>query len=445
MHFCRNKHHSKNYGLAVLTSILLLSACDPQKDPLPGDRKAYLSLGGGQLNADSSLKGKAITVPHARNLDSFPQALVNFDQGATPIKINEKTESSWSVNIGTSADNEHRLISHPVSNGQFIYTSDAHGKISAINAADGSVLWQFDSVPEEQQDNVFGAGLAIDGKTLFVATAIGEVIARDLTTGKMMWRTREQLWRTSVDAPVRVMPAAKGDRVFVTTIDGRTVALSKKDGKALWTHHGLSEISNILGGASPVVKDDHVVASYSSGEVQVLRADAGTSVWSETITTALRTDSVSSIPHIVGNPIVDHSTLYVISHGGRMAAFDLTTGLTVWQQDLGSVHSPVLIGNYIYIVDNNNNAVCLEKNSGKIVWVNKLPLSSEGKALAWTSPIAVNDKLVMANSAGKVLFLSLTKGEKVKEFDLKDGVSVSPIAVGGALYFQLDSGTLVKY
>ncbi len=439
--------HRYTAALLASTATLLLTGCDKEKDPLPGERASYLSFGSVTLQPDVSLASRAVVVPKAQPWDTFTQSLVNNDSFNAPIQIQEREEAAWTVNVGASTDMEHKFISHPVSDGRFIYTSDAYGKITAVKIEDGAVEWEFDTIPEDKRDNAFGAGLAIDGKTLYVGTAMGEVIALDLTRGAegTLWRTRQLIWRVNVDAPIRVVPAVRGDRVFVTTIDGRTLALSKKDGKTVWTHQGLSEVSSILGGASPVVRDEYVVASYSSGEVHVVRADAGTPVWSETITTALRTDSISSIPHIVGNPIVENSMLYVVSHGGRTAAFDLASGLTTWQQDLGSVRSPVLLGDFMFMLDNTNNVVCLEKSSGKIAWIAKIPTSSEGAALSWTSPLAVNDKLVLASSSGKVIFLSLAKGHVVREFDLKEGVSVPPIAVKGALYFLLDSGSLVKY
>jgi outer membrane protein assembly factor BamB len=237
----------------------------------------------------------------------------------------------------------------------------------------------------------------------------------------------------------------KDGRVFITGIDGKTVALDTAKGAVLWTHQGFIDMSSIQGGASPVVKDDLVVTSYSSGEVYVLKAESGVPLWSDTITTALRSDSIASIPHIVGNPIVEGNILYVISHGGRMAAFDLSTGLTSWQQDIGSIRSPLLIGQNIYVIDNNNRVVCLDKATGKVYWVTALPMSSDNKPLLWTAPIAVNDQLLVTASNGAAMHINLADGTKGKSFSLKDGSVAQPIVVKGHMYMLLDSGQLVRY
>ncbi|MBX9977298.1 MAG: PQQ-binding-like beta-propeller repeat protein [Alphaproteobacteria bacterium] len=428
----------------ALPLLLLLAACDSfsKKDPLPGTRHAYLDFGGLAITPDPSLKGQKASVPAPRSIDTFPGALVNSDAYHVPYVAQISENAIWSTSIGTNSDPEHLIFGHPVSDGNFIFTSDAHGKISAIKdkgkEEKGEVIWSFDSIPDDHKDNVACSTLTVHDSTLFVATAIGDVVALDTAKGTLKWRT-------VTGAPIRVMPAVKDGRVFITGIDGKTVALSTEKGDVLWTHQGFIDMSSIQGGASPVVKDDLVIASYSSGEIYVLKAESGVPLWSDTITTALRSDSIASIPHIVGNPIVEGNILYVISHGGRMAAFDLSTGLTSWQQDIGSIRSPLLIGQNIYIIDNNNRVVCLDKATGKVYWVTALPLSSDDKPLLWTAPIAMNDQLLVTASNGMALSLSLADGSKGKSFHLKDGSVAQPIVVKGHVYMLLESGQLARY
>ncbi len=424
--------------------LLLLAACDSfsKKDPLPGKREAYLDFSSGDIVTDPALKGQKVHVPQARSLEFFPQAFVNFDRQHVPYKVCLSENPVWSTSVGVGSDLGHLIFGHPVSDGRFIFTSDAHGKVSAIRdvakESRAEVVWTFDSILEESRDNAACATLAVHEETLFVATAIGEVIALDSSNGRVKWRT-------STGAPIRVMPAVKDGRVFITGINGMTIALDATKGNLLWTHQGFTEVSSIQGGASPVVIDDLVIASYSSGEVFVLKADSGVPLWSDTITTALRSDSISSIPHIVGNPIIEANVLYVISHGARMAAFDLSTGLIVWQQDIGSIRSPLLMGQTFYVLDNNNRIICLDKTTGKVYWVKTLPMSSENKPLLWTAPIAVNDQLVVGASNGDVLFFNLADGSKGKALHLKEGIAAQPIIVRDHLYLFLESGQLVRH
>jgi outer membrane protein assembly factor BamB len=427
-----------------LSLAFMVTACDSfsKKDPLPGKRESYIDFGGLDLHVDASLKGKKPFIPTKKPRTHTTQALVNDDESHAPAQLLIKEEPTWTLSIGSGQTRDRLFFGHPVSDGDLLFVSDTEGKISAIrdHVKEGraEILWTFESIPDGARDNIGCATLAVDGETLVVASAIGDVIALDKRKGTM-------LWKTSLNAPIRVMPAVKDGRVFVSSIDGRTTALDLQKGSILWTQQGFTELSSIQGGASPVVKDDLVVASCSSGEVFVMRADNETPLWSDTITTALRSDSISSIPHIVGNPIVEKSILYAVSHGGRTAAFDLSSGTTSWQADVGSLVSPLLIGNALFIVDNNNRVICLEKETGKIYWVTPLPLSAEGKPLLWTAPIAVNEQLLTCSSLGDIMYLNLSDGSKYKRLTTKDGFSTQPIVIRDHLYLLTESGQLIKY
>lgn len=424
----------------VLGSFFLLSACDlfSSKDPLPGTRESYLALSTGDFVIDTKFTPTKVFVPSAKVNVEFPQAFVNFNnKDYAPLQATIHNSPVWSLSIGAGKDDDHRTFGHPVSDGKLIFVSDTRGKISAVRDAgeDGKIVWTFESITDS--DLLGCATLAFEKGTLFVATPIGDVIALDAHSGKPKWKT-------SLGIPIRAMPAARDGRVFVITVDNRTFAFDANTGNTLWTHQGLVEVSSIQEGASPVLVNDLVVSSYSSGEVFVLRIDSDTPLWSETISTALRTDSLASIPHIVGNPIIQDNVLYVSSHGGRTVVFDLSTGLTTWQQDVGTIRSLILLGQNLYILDNSNRVLCFDKRTGKLSWASLLPIAEGGKSEIWTAPLPVNDTLVFGSASGKLIFLSLADGHKVNELDLKDGISAQPIVLNKNMYVLLDSGTLTK-
>lgn len=435
-------------SIPCLSMLLLLSACDTfsKKEPLPGKREDYVRFEGHDIQIDTTLARQGAPVASAMTVSAFPQSISNFDVNHRPYQVNLSTllkgdaAPRWTLSIGEGVDKSHRLYGHPVSDGTLLFTSDSRGKVTAIRvSSDPKVVWEFDPIPDDDRANAGCSTLAVRDGRVFVGSSIGNVVALDATSGK-------QIWNVSLTAPIRVMPAIKDGRVFVTLIDGKTLALDEKTGQTLWMYQGFVESSSIQGGAAPVVKDDVVVSSYSSGDIHVMKVDSDTPLWSDTITAALRSDSVSSLPHIVGNPILDGSMLYVISHGGRMVAFDLSQGIVVWQKDLGSVRSPLLIGQNIYIVDNSQRVVCLDKISGRVYWVRALPESSDKDVInLWTDPVAVNDQLVLASSSGDIVLLSLKDGAQTRCIKTSAGVSMMPIVINDHMYMVNDDGVLVAY
>ena len=438
-------------SVSCLSLCLLVCACDmfSKKDPLPGQRESYVRFAGGDIVADPVLKNQGAVVPASRSLQNFPQGIVNFDYDYRPYTadlsrfMNKDVTPRGSVSIGDSVDDRHRVYGHPVSDGRIIYVSDSRGRISAVdvagkNASDPKVVWTFDTIQDDDRSNAGCATLALHGGRVFVGTALGDMIALDGASGKVVWRV-------ALSAPIRVMPAVKDGRVFITLMDGKTLALDVQNGRTLWMYQGFVESASIQGGATPVVKDDVVVSSYSSGDVHVMKVDSEVPLWSDTITAALRSDSVSSLPHIVGNPILEGSMLYVVSHGGRMAAFDLSQGLVVWQKELGSVRSPLMIGQNIYVLDNSHRVICLDKVSGRVYWVQALPYQADDVHTVWADPIAVNDQLLLTSSLGDVVLLSLKNGAQTRHSKTSVGVSMMPIVVGDRVYMVNNDGVLQAY
>src|SRR3546814_6085852 len=64
--------------------------------------------------------------------------------------------------------------------------------------------------------------------------------------------------------------------------------------------------------------------------------------------------------------------MLAISHAGRMLAVDLRQGARAWQAEIGGVQMPWAAGDFIYLVTNDGQLVCLLRHDGRIRWVTPL-------------------------------------------------------------------------
>jgi len=74
-----------------------------------------------------------------------------------------------------------------------IFTVEMDGRVVALDASNGEVLWQADSIPEGMLNNSTGAPRTMNGKVIIGNSgadfgARGFVTAFDATTGKFLWR-----------------------------------------------------------------------------------------------------------------------------------------------------------------------------------------------------------------------------------------------------------------
>ena len=96
--------------------------------------------------------------------------------------------------------------------------------------------------------------------------------------------------------------------------------------------------------------------------------------------------------------MIDRDRVFAISHSGRMVAIDLRRGDRVWEQEIASSHGPWVAGDYIYVLANDNELVCLTRNEGKVRWVQQLPQYDDPEKrkdpILWAGPVLGGDRLI---------------------------------------------------
>ncbi len=443
-----SRPHESPFAIAMaLASALSLGGCEDtwfggdEEDPLPGKRISVL-VHSRDLEPDPAAATKEILLPAPTINDAWPQAGGYPNHAMHHIKVGAALERAWKTDIGAGSDDENRIVSSPVVADGKVFVVDSESTVSAYDAKDGDELWRKDLTARSEDDGHISGGLAWNNGTVYVSTGFGGIAALDAKTGKPRW-TRV------LDGPIRSAPSVRGGRIFVITVENKLHALSAKNGRTLWTHGGITEIASLLGGASPAVDQGVVVAPYSSGEIVALSVENGRVIWTDSLGSVKRTDVVSTLSHIRGRPIIDRGLVFALSHGGFTVAIDLRSGRRVWEREVGGPESPWIAGDYLFLLTNNQELVCLSRRSGAIHWVTPLPRwedeeEQEGPIL-WTGPMLASDRLIIANSEGTAMAISPYTGRILGEVDMPDGVTVPPVAAKGRLYFLTDDADLVAY
>jgi len=244
-------------------------------------------------------------------------------------------------------------------------------------------------------------------------------------------------------------PTVRNGRVYVLTIDSRLIALDASSGETLWTHEGIDEVASILGGGSPAVGEGVVIVPYASGELVALAADTGQMLWSDPLTSVRRTDSVSTLSHIHGNPIIDRGRAFAVSHGGVMASFDLKSGQRILDRELSGISNPWIAGDYIFMLTTDDEILCMSRNDGRVFWVRGLPRYQDEEnhedSIVWSGPILASDRLIVTGSHGEAWAISPYSGQLLGKIELPAAVSVPPVIAGGTIFFLSDNAEIVAY
>lgn len=427
----------------ILCSLLLVSTflggCDvfDSKTPLSGKRETLFSIDR-SLKAEGNTNTASVELTPSTTNTSWSIAGGSPNHTLPILTAPATPKELWKSNIGSGNSSEKRLISNLILADNMIFGMDTNGYVTALNKQTGTQIWSVNTSQEDRQSDALGGGIAYADGKVFATTSFGDILALDAKTGK-------QLWRQAILTPIRIAPTVVDGRVFVVNINNELQTLNSKTGEVLWTHAGLPEATGLLGGGVPAVENNIVIVPYSSGELYALRVENGYPVWTDTLSSTASTDSLSSISHIRARPLVYQGILYAVSHGGRMAAIDVNSGIRLWQKDISSIRTPALVGNYLYLISINNELVCLDRQSGDIIWTTNLPMTDGSNKITWAGPIMTSQGLLIAGSNGDLDFYSPRDGKKGHSVDTGQKFSLSPIVVDKKIYTLSDSADVTAW
>jgi len=443
--------------IALMAAVAALSACstvsrigsainpfdggDPPPQTAPQDGRQSILAFEQQLAPDPETAARTITVPAAVSVTEWSQPGGTADNSPPQSTGTAILEQAWRSDLGAGSNNRVKIAAPPVIAGGTLFFLDADHRIHAVNASNGRRIWDERLRPNDSRDRVArGGGVAADGGRVYVTTGFGFIVALDAASG-------DEIWRSQANAPFQSAPTVSGGRVYAVTNDSELVALDAATGELSWNYQAIAEPARILSAPSVAIDGETVVAPFASGEVVALLAANGRRLWSDSLSRSGRLTSLSAINDIAGRPVIDGGAAYAASHSGVLAAIDLRSGQRIWARTFASTQTPWVAGDVLYAVSVDGELAAFDRRTGNIYWVQQLRrYRDEGDRkgrIAWTGPIMIGGRLVLANSEGDVVAVSPANGQTLATADVGQSVFIPPIAANEQIYVVTDEARLV--
>ncbi|MDR3494617.1 MAG: PQQ-binding-like beta-propeller repeat protein [Ancalomicrobiaceae bacterium] len=412
------------------------------KKKLQGERHPVLD----ESAATQVAKGKSVAI-------SAPRPIGNWGQAAGPAANNPGNVALngtggtriWAtkageVGAGDFTRDSVRISARPVSADGRIFVYDPNGNVSAHSADNGTGLWKVNLRPEGIGAIAPGGGVATDGPRVYVSTGYGVVAALDAATGATVWSRK-------LDKPGRSAPAVADGKLYLGSEGNVLYALNAADGTDVWNFRGVPEVGGLLGASNPAVSGGIVVVPFSSGELDAIDIKTGNGLWSEQMARASRNFAVTGLSDITASPVIDDGVVYATGIGSRTAAFNLKTGLKLWDIGVGSAHTPAVAGNAVFIVDLDDNLLAIDRKSGETVWSSHLPVNrTKHKATHWAGPLLAGGSLWLVSNEGGMLAVDPTSGRvTMTKGDGHELRVTAPIVANGHMVTLSATGTLAAY
>lgn len=410
--------------------------------PTVGERISVLSQER-VLAVDPSLSATAVTVPPAQANSEWAQSGGNAAKSMGHLALGATPGMAWRVSIGEGSSNQAQLASSPIIGDGRIFTIDTQAVVRAISPENGATIWQTQvRGADAPQSALFGGGVAYDNGRIYATNGAGDAAALDAGTGALVWRVRP-------GGPFRGAPTVANDNVYVVTHDNQLFALNPANGATRWSGSGAVEIAGILGASSPAAAQGTVVAGFSSGELNAYRYENGQNLWQDALARTSISTSVTQLSDIDADPVIDAGRVYAVGQGGRMVAIELITGQRIWEINVAGIATPWVAGDWIFVVTDEAKLLALSRTTGGIRWMTQLTRYRDAKdkkgRVDWVGPILAGDRLVLANSAGQLVYVSPADGRVLTTQDTGMSVSLQPIVANSTLYVLHDNGQLTAW
>ena len=431
---------------------ILLSSCGfgflgekQKKVRIEGERKAIIAKQI-KLTPDDSLNEIIIQLPVPKFNASWAQRGGIATHALKHIQLGDAPEIVWQSKIGEGGSESVALTAAPVVLNGMVITLDTTGGARAFGLKTGELRWET-ILKSDENAGIFGGGLGSGQNKIFISLGSGELIALNIQNG-------EELWRVSTGRALRSAPSYADGRIFVTTLDNMTLAYSASTGVSLWSHNGMIANAALLGAASPAIKNNRVVAAYSSGELYALQTNNGRIFWGDNLSVKRGSGGVARISHVRGNPVIDENMVFATSHSGRLIALDLKTGRRLWELPIASKVMPWVAGDYLYIVSTGWQVICVKKQDGRVKWITNLPefslkaslpLKTEKIVVEYSEPVLAGDRLIIASSIGKIYSVSPYTGQILGETQVDGNIFIEPVVADKTLLLLDKQGNLTAF
>ena len=420
-----------------------ISAINPfgdSKKPLPGERQSVMSdISPGQL-----AKNKPVVVPGPRALSSWTGVGGPAGNAAGHVALDGSGATRvWSTRAaeagaGGMLRGDVRAFAGPVAAGGRAFVLDPAGNVSAVSLS-GGTSWRVNLRPAGIDEPATTGGVATDGSRVYAATAYGKLVALDADSGGVVWEAK-------LPEPARSAPTVSDGKVFVVTQASTVAAFNVADGAEAWSWRGTPEIGNLLSATNPAVVGGIVVVPFTSGELVALDAKSGKPVWNDTLARASRSFAVSGLATIAASPVIADGVVYATGVGSRTVAVDLRSGARLWDTAFGSAHTPAVAGNALFLVDLDDNLTALDRKTGEVLWATHLPVTkTKKKRTHWAGPVLAGGSLWLASSEGGMIGVDPASGRVTATNSGYEPAMISPIAVSGKLLVLSANGNLSAF
>ena len=249
-------------------------------------------------------------------------------------------------------DTDAAVAGAPAFANGLVYIVSRDNRAWAVDAETGRIRWQLPGTPSPS-GLIGGAAPLVTDRVAVFPLSSSELVAALKKSGVRVWASpvsgqrRGRAYASVTD--VSGDPVLDGDRIYVGTQSGRTVALTATGGQRLWTaEEGAYSPVAPVGGSVFLISDQ--------AELVRLDAETGERIWGVELPYFTK-DKPRRFKSVFAHygPVLAGGRLIVASDDGQVREFNPVDGTQIGSFALrgGAASDPVVAGGTLYLVSKN--------------------------------------------------------------------------------------------
>lgn len=309
-----------------------------------------------------------------------------------------------------------------------LITSDCQGNVLALDAEDGTVVWQ-----QAVADKIT-AGPGLGGDTVVVVTRKPSLVALDRQSGAVRWE--RDLKSESLAAPV-----VSKNEILLHSLDDNLTAFRTQDGSEIWQYQSLPLNLVLRKSSKPVIYHGQVVAGFADGKLAVFDQSTGEMLWANELSAPTGRYEFQRMVDVSADPVVEQNTVFAVNYHGNLKALDIHTGESRWQQAVSAFSGLCVTKQRVVVSDSQGQLLALSRQTGKVLWEQK---GLSGRLLS--TPVLFDGVLWVGDDEGYLHGLDPETGAYAYRLKVdSSAVETTPIVYEDRIYVLSKGGVLKAY
>ena len=314
------------------------------------------------------------------------------------------------------------------SNGTLLFVSTGNSEILALDIENGNEVWS------QQLDFNIVSGPEYAAGRLFVSSAEGSIVSLNAENGLLNW---EILINAEVSTPL----TATNQGLVVGTSEGTIIGINPNTGVILWENQQEMPVLTVRGGTKPIISGGTVLAGYDNGRVAAYNLFTGDTLWEIPLSLASGTSQLERLIDVADRMVLRGNILYCINLHGYLTAIEINNGTPLWNREISSHAGVSANDTRLIVLDEIGDIYTYQAQSSSPDWTND---SFSYRDL--TLPAILPGYVVTGDFEGYVHLIDITNGEVANRIrSARSPISIPILALGDNFFVLSDAGNLASY